>query len=74
VSINLKRIKVTCKHTSDRIVSADLDELKYRVTTFSLFIEENDKEYRFDGVQVYDIKTLIEAYKTYRSISNPAPK
>lgn len=40
-------------------MGVNLEDLKYRVTTFSLFVSEESQEFRFDGVQVGDIKHLI---------------
>lgn len=40
-------------------MGVNLEDLKYRVTTFSLFVSDENKELRFDGVQVGDIKHLI---------------
>ena len=44
----------------------DLMNLRFRVTTFSLYIESNYREYRFDGTQMLDIKNLVEVYRKYR--------
>jgi len=40
--------------------------LNYRLTTFSIVIESNYREYRYDGTEVLDIKELIELYRVYR--------
>jgi hypothetical protein len=48
------------------LFSIDLLTLKYRLTTFSIVIESNYREYRYDGMEVLDIKELIELYRVYR--------
>ncbi len=42
-----------------------LDKLEYKVTPFSLFVNANSKEYRFDGKIMYDVRKMIEAFKAY---------
>jgi hypothetical protein len=65
----MKTVKVVYTIGSQETTfSIDIPNIKYRVTTFSLYIEHEGKEHRFDGLLVLDVKNLIEVYSTYRSI------
>ena len=63
VVVNMHKLRVVGQ--GETMLEVGLLELRYRVTTFSLFIESQYREYRFDGMQVLDIKNLIEVYRTY---------
>jgi len=71
VKISTQKITVIKSKTTEKVLEVDLKLLKYKVTTFSFFTEFNEQEYRFDGLQVLDIKRLIENYLLYRKITEP---
>jgi hypothetical protein len=49
-------------------LSIPLLRLNYRITTFSIFIQEEGAEYRFDGRYLWKIKELVEIYRAYRRL------
>ena len=61
-------LRVKSRHADETLIELELDSLKYRATTFSIFIIENGKEKRYDGLQVQDIKDVIEVYQGYRAL------
>lgn len=46
------------------LLEIPLLDLNYKVTAFSIFIDTEEKVLRFDGRMMYDIKKMIEIYRT----------
>ena len=59
ISLNTRSLVVYNRESQAVVFELDIMKIKYRVTTFSLFIEGSHKEYRYDGVQAADIKRMI---------------
>lgn len=42
--------------------------MNYRVTANSIFIEDEDRKYRFDYTLLYNLQKVIERYKLMRKV------
>jgi len=50
------------------LLEIPLTDLKYKITTLSIFIETKDISLRFDGKDMLNIKKLLETYLKYNCI------
>jgi hypothetical protein len=57
----------TVARTNDRknILTIELQRLKYKTSTYSLFVYEGEVTYRYDGREACTIRQLIETYLSY---------
>ena len=64
LGVNRQNLTVVRHKQLAPLLEIPLLELEYKVTAFSIFIETEEKTLRFDGRMMYDIKKMIEIYRT----------
>lgn len=53
---------------SDPFLKTPIHSLRYKVTPFSLFLQFEDKKYRFDGPLLFNIGKILHKYKVYNRL------
>jgi hypothetical protein len=70
IGVNYKSLTVSKVRDREVILTLQLQRLKYKISTSSIFIYDGESIHRFDGQETNTIRQLIETYLCYSRLFN----